>query len=151
MAVVSAEGGREHWSGKKAFVLAAIGSAVGLGNLWRFPVEAGENGGGAFVLFYILCVLLIGLPVLLAEVLIGRRGQASAPESVRKVARESGASEHWAILAVIGTFAVFGILTFYSVLGGWVLYYIGFFLRSSSRATSPAAAPEISRSSSTPL
>ena len=126
MAVVESET-RDGWSSRAAFILAAIGSAVGLGNLWRFPAEAGTNGGGAFVIFYILCVALIGLPVLLSETLIGRHGQASAPESVRRVARESGASERWAILADIGMLAAFLILSFYSVLGGWVLYYVGTF------------------------
>ncbi len=122
----SAEGG-DRWSSRAAFILAAIGSAVGLGNLWRFPSEAGTNGGGAFVIFYIFCVVLIGLPVLLSETLIGRHGQAAAPESVRKLARESGASEKWAVLAIIGAIAAFLIISFYSVLGGWVLYYVGQF------------------------
>lgn len=119
--------GHENWSSRTAFILAAVGSAVGLGNMWRFPAEAGENGGGAFVLFYIFCVLLIGLPVLLAEVLIGRHGQANAPESVRRLARDSGASEGWSFLALLGVFAAFLILSFYCVVGGWVVYYIGIF------------------------
>ncbi len=118
---------REGWSSRSAFILAAVGSAVGLGNMWRFPAEAGENGGGAFVLFYIFCVLLIGLPVLLSEVLIGRHGQASAPESVRRLARDSNASGGWSILASMGVFAAFLILSFYCVVGGWVVYYIGVF------------------------
>lgn len=119
--------GHENWSSRSAFILAAVGSAVGLGNMWRFPAEAGENGGGAFVLFYIFCVLLIGLPVLLSEVLIGRHGQASAPESVRKVARDSSAGEGWSIIGSLGVFAAFLILSFYCVVGGWVVYYIGVF------------------------
>lgn len=120
--------GHENWSSRTAFVLAAVGSAVGLGNMWRFPAEAGENGGGAFVLFYIFCVLLIGLPVLLSEVLIGRHGQANAPESVRRLARDSNASEGWSVLASMGVFAAFLILSFYCVVGGWVVYYIGVFV-----------------------
>ncbi|BDI60990.1 sodium-dependent transporter [Qipengyuania nanhaisediminis] len=125
---MAAAGSRhENWSSRSAFILAAVGSAVGLGNMWRFPAEAGENGGGAFVLFYIFCVLLIGLPVLLSEVLIGRHGQASAPESVRKVARDSHASEGWSVLASLGVFAAFLILSFYCVVGGWVVYYIAVF------------------------
>lgn len=119
--------GHENWSSRTAFILAAVGSAVGLGNMWRFPAEAGENGGGAFVLFYIFCVLLIGLPVLLSEVLIGRHGQANAPESVRRMARDSGASQGWSFLASLGVFAAFLILSFYCVVGGWVVYYIGVF------------------------
>lgn len=119
--------GHENWSSRSAFILAAVGSAVGLGNMWRFPAEAGENGGGAFVLFYIFCVLLIGLPVLLSEVLIGRHGQASAPESVKRVARDSNASEGWGVLGSMAVFAAFLILSFYCVVGGWVVYYIGVF------------------------
>jgi len=76
-----------NWSSRAAFILAAIGSAVGLGNLWRFPFTAGENGGGAFVLFYIICVLLIGFPVLAAELFIGRRGGKSAVGSVVTIAK----------------------------------------------------------------
>ena len=126
--MVAVSSGHENWSSRRAFILAAVGSAVGLGNMWRFPAEAGENGGGAFVLFYIFCVLLIGLPVLLSEVLIGRHGQANAPESVRRVARDSNASEGWSVLASMGVFAAFLILSFYCVVGGWVVYYIGVFL-----------------------
>lgn len=117
----------EHWSSRWAFVMAAVGSAVGLGNLWRFPAEAGQNGGGAFVIFYIVCVALIGLPILLSETLIGRHGQSSAVESVKNVARESGASAGWSVLALVGILASFLIVSFYSVIAGWVLYYIGIF------------------------
>ena len=120
--------GHEGWSSRSAFILAAIGSAVGLGNLWRFPAEAGANGGGAFVLFYILCVVLIGLPVLLSETLIGRHGQASAPESFRRVAADSGASSSWEWVAFVGVLSAFLILSFYCVVGGWVLYYIAVFI-----------------------
>ncbi len=127
MVASSGSSAREGWSSRTAFILAAVGSAVGLGNMWRFPAEAGENGGGAFVLFYIFCVLLIGLPVLLSEVLVGRHGQASAPESVRRVAADSGASKGWGIIGSMGVFAAFLILSFYCVVGGWVLYYVGVF------------------------
>ncbi len=125
--VATSASSRDGWSSRTAFVLAAIGSAVGLGNLVRFPAEAGTNGGGAFVLFYIFCILLIGLPVLLAETLIGRHGQAAAPESYRKLALESGASARWDIVASLGVFSSFAVLSFYCVLGGWVLYYVGIF------------------------
>ncbi|HMO43547.1 MAG TPA: hypothetical protein PKB04_09550, partial [Phenylobacterium sp.] len=90
--VASVNPGHAVWSSKAAFVLAAVGSAVGLGNLWRFPAEAGANGGGAFVLIYILCVALIGAPLLLAETLIGRHGQRSTVESAMLLARQSKAS-----------------------------------------------------------
>lgn len=127
--MVAASGSaRDGWSSRTAFLLAAIGSAVGLGNLVRFPAEAGANGGGAFVLFYILCIVLIGLPVLLSETLIGRHGQAAAPESYRKMAEQSGASKQWELVASLGVLSAFLVLSFYCVLGGWVLYYIGIFL-----------------------
>lgn len=126
MAVTEAVNG-EGWSSQRAFILAAIGSAVGLGNLWRFPSEAGTNGGGAFVIFYIGCVLLIGLPLLLSEILIGRHGRASAVESAKRVAIQSNASHQWSILASVGMWGAFIILTFYSVVAGWVLYFIGLF------------------------
>ena len=126
MAVADAP--RDGWTSRRAFLLAAIGSAVGLGNLWRFSTEAGTNGGSAFVLFYIFCVILIGLPVLLAETLIGRHGQSSAPESVRKLAAESNASKHWGLIATLGVIGSLLILSFYCVVGGWVLYFIWVFL-----------------------
>jgi len=122
------DGQRDGWSSRSAFILAAIGSAVGLGNLVRFPAEAGANGGGAFVLFYIFCILLIGLPVLLSETLIGRHGQSSATESVRQMAAESKASKYWEGLAGLGVAGAFMILAFYCVIGGWVLYYVGLFV-----------------------
>lgn len=114
-----------HWSSKAAFILAATGSAVGLGNLWRFPTEAGANGGGAFVLVYILCVALIAAPLLLAETLMGRHGQRSNVASVAMLAEQSGTTKAFSLLAWFGMISGFLILTFYSVVAGWVIYYIG--------------------------
>lgn len=119
--------GGDGWSSRTAFVLAAIGSAVGLGNLVRFPAEAGANGGGAFVIFYIFCVLLIGLLILLSETVIGRHGQASAVESMKRVAIESRASTWWSLVAGIGMCGAFLVLAYYSVLAGWIVHYIGVF------------------------
>lgn len=116
---------RAHWSSRLAFVLAAVGSAVGLGNLWRFPTEAGANGGGAFVLIYVLCVALIGAPLLLSETIIGRHGQRNAVASTVWLAHQSQSSGGWAALAWFGMLASFLVLTFYSVVAGWVLYFIG--------------------------
>ncbi|MEM8988070.1 MAG: sodium-dependent transporter [Pseudomonadota bacterium] len=118
----------EHWSSRLAFIMAAVGAAVGLGNLWRFPYEAGANGGGAFVLVYMICVLLIGLPVLAAELFIGRRGALSAVGSVSKLARDEGRSPAWAALSWIGMIGAFLILTFYSVIAGWVIAYVVMFV-----------------------
>ena len=114
----------EHWSSKAAFTLAAIGSAVGLGNMWRFPYVAGENGGGAFVLVYILCVVAIGLPVLIAELMIGRRGGGSAVSAVARLARSSNSTVAWAGLSWVGMVACFLILSFYSMIAGWVMFYL---------------------------
>jgi SNF family Na+-dependent transporter len=123
--VAAASAPHAHWSSRAAFVLAAIGSAVGLGNLWRFPAEAGANGGAAFVLVYILCVVLIGMPLLLSETIIGRHGQRNAVASTVALAHQSNASGGWAALAWFGMVAAFFVLTFYSVVAGWVLYFIG--------------------------
>ncbi len=113
-----------HWSSRLTFIMAAVGSAVGLGNFWRFPTTAGENGGGAFVLIYILCVVAVALPILMAELIIGRRGGMSAVGSCRKVAEENGRSSLWAVVGWVGMIASFLILTFYSVIGGWIIAYI---------------------------
>ncbi|MGB3740310.1 MAG: sodium-dependent transporter [Pontixanthobacter sp.] len=120
-----AKTGGDGWSSRSAFILAAIGAAVGLGNIWRFPTLAGESGGGAFVMVYIGCVFLLGLPLVLSEIFIGRAGQTDAIGSIRKVARASNASEGWSIFGAIGALAAWLILSFYSVVAGWVLYYVG--------------------------
>ena len=125
MAGNTAAPGQAQWSSKAAFILAATGSAVGLGNLWRFPTEAGTNGGGAFVLLYVMCVVLIAMPLLLAESLIGRHGQRSTIGSAIYLARQSGASSAWSLLAVVGLIANTAILTFYCVVAGWVIYFVG--------------------------
>ena len=78
------------WSSRWTFVLAATGSAVGLGNIWKFPYIAGENGGGAFVLVYLLCILLVGIPVMVAEVMLGRRGRQSPINTMRYLTEEAG-------------------------------------------------------------
>ena len=127
--VAAAKGkAHEHWSTRLGFILAAIGSAVGLGNLWKFPYMAGANGGGAFVLVYLGCVVLIALPILVAELMIGRAGGGSAVASTRAVALLSGASRRWAVVGWIGMIAAFLILTFYSVIGGWFVVYVPFTL-----------------------
>jgi neurotransmitter:Na+ symporter, NSS family len=86
------------WSSRLAFILAVSGSAVGLGNIWKFPYVAGANGGGAFVLFYLLCVALIGLPIMMAEILIGRRGRRNPVATMRIVGEEEGGRPTWALV-----------------------------------------------------
>ena len=83
------------WSSRFAFIMASVGFAVGLGNIWRFPYVTGENGGGAFVIVYLLCVFAIGVPCVMAELLVGRRGQSSPSKSMAAVAEESGHSRAW--------------------------------------------------------
>ncbi|SFR61296.1 neurotransmitter:Na+ symporter, NSS family [Marinobacter daqiaonensis] len=113
------------WSSRMAFVLAATGSAVGLGNIWKFPYITGENGGGAFVLVYLVCIAAVGLPIMMAEILIGRSGAASPLRSMRLLIEQGGHHPAWRFTAVIGMLAAFLILSFYSVIGGWAVSYIG--------------------------
>jgi len=112
------------WANRWVFILAATGSAVGLGNIWKFPYIAGQNGGGAFVLMYLVCILLVGVPIMMAEVLIGRRGRQSPINSMRDTALEAGRHARWAWVGWMGALAGFFIFSFYSVVSGWVLYYV---------------------------
>ncbi|WP_017244866.1 sodium-dependent transporter [Stutzerimonas stutzeri] len=112
------------WSSRWVFFLAATGSAVGLGNIWKFPYITGANGGGAFVLVYIACILTIGIPLLMAEVMIGRRGRQNPAGAMGRLAREAGASPHWRKVGWLGAFTGFLILGFYLVVAGWALAYV---------------------------
>ncbi len=111
---------RGNWSGTLGFVLAAMGSAVGLGNVWRFPSVTGEYGGAAFILVYLACVLAVGLPIMIAELLVGRRTQRSAIGAFSRLRPGSA----WLITGWLGATASFVLLSYYSVVGGWVLHYI---------------------------
>ena len=116
------------WSSRLAFILAATGSAVGLGNIWRFPYLASDNGGGAFVLVYLGCIFFVGLPVLIAEILIGRHGRRSPITTLTAITRETGAARGWIGIGWIGIVAGVLILSFYSVVGGWTLRYAWLYL-----------------------
>ncbi len=111
------------WSSRLLFILAAAGSAVGLGNIWKFPYITGENGGGAFVVVYLLCVALVGVPIMMAEVLLGRAGRQSPINSMRKLIINAGASPLWVLIGWMGAIAGFLILSYYTVIAGIVLYY----------------------------
>ncbi|MCX8044845.1 MAG: sodium-dependent transporter, partial [Desulfobacterota bacterium] len=111
---------REHWASKIGFVLAAAGSAIGLGNIWRFPYKAGQYGGGAFVAAYLVSVLIIGIPVMIAEFVIGRSAQKS-PVGAFKTLRDS---RFWPLVGWLGLVTGFVILSYYNVVGGWILKYI---------------------------
>ena len=114
---------REAWTSRLTFILAATGSAVGLGNIWKFPYITGENGGGAFVLVYLACILLAGIPVMIAEVFMGKRTRTSPVLAVEKLAEESGQSSRWRWLGIMGVVAGMLILSYYSIVAGWALAY----------------------------
>ena len=111
------------WSSRTAFILAAAGSAVGLGNIWKFPYITGENGGGAFVIIYIMCVILIGIPIMLAEVYLGKRGRLNPIASIRYISERENRSKNWQIIGLIGILAGILILSYYSVIAGWTMAY----------------------------
>ena len=129
------------WSNRWLFVLAAAGSAVGLGNLWRFPYITGENGGGAFVLIYLVCIALVGIPIMMAEVLIGREGRQSPVNSMRSLLQQHHRHRSWELVGWMGVVAGFLILSFYAVIAGWALKYVfsvaggGFAGATGERAT----------------
>lgn len=112
------------WSSRMGFVLAATGSAVGLGNIWKFPYMIGQSGGAAFVMVYLACIAMIGLPILVSEWMIGRRGQKNPINAMAEVAAANGRSRKWAIVGATGVLGAFLILSFYSVIGGWALSYM---------------------------
>ena len=124
MADTHTSGSGQRWSNRWLFVLAAAGSAVGLGNIWKFPYIAGENGGGAFVLIYLVCIAAVGIPIMVSEVLMGRQGRSSPIHTMRKLAKQSGRSNRWSILGWMGVLAGFLILSYYAVIAGWAVNYI---------------------------
>ncbi len=111
---------REHWGSKLGFVLAAAGSAIGLGNIWKFPYVAGANGGAAFVLVYVLCVIVLGVPIMIAELVIGRHTESDPVGAFKLMFGRSG----WVVIGYLGVVCGFLILSFYSVVGGWTIGYI---------------------------
>ena len=104
--------------------MAATGSAVGLGNIWKFPYITGENGGSAFVFVYLLCVAALGIPLMMTEVMLGRRGKRTPVNTMRVLAAEANANQGWQIIGWSGTVASVLILSYYSVIGGWTIGYI---------------------------
>jgi NSS family neurotransmitter:Na+ symporter len=112
------------WSSRAVFILAATGSAVGLGNIWKFPYITGENGGGTFVLVYLLCIAIIGIPIMMAEIMLGRRGKQSPVNTMVALAKEEHRSPVWVWLGWMGVLAGFLILSYYSVIAGWAMSYV---------------------------
>jgi NSS family neurotransmitter:Na+ symporter len=130
----------ESWSGRLAFILASIGAAVGLGNIWRFPYTLGSSGGSAFVLVYVTAILFVATPIMISEMIIGRHARASAPTALSKVAQDSGSSRHWGLLGWVGLFALFLVLSFYSVVAGWTAAYL---VKSATGSISGLSADEV--------
>ena len=111
---------REQWGSRLGFILAASGSAVGIGNIWKFPYIAGENGGAAFTIVYLACIMIVGLSILVAEFVIGRKTLLSPVGAFEKIAPET----NWKYVGFLGVASAFVILSFYGVVGGWILKYI---------------------------
>ncbi|MCF6251864.1 MAG: sodium-dependent transporter [Methylococcaceae bacterium] len=112
------------WSSRFAYILAATGSAVGLGNIWKFPYITGENGGGAFVLVYLGCVLAVGIPIMIAETMMGRRGRQSPINTLSTLSTEASVNKNWHYLGWMGVIAGVLILSYYSVIAGWASAYV---------------------------
>ena len=136
------------WKGNSTFILAAAGSAVGLGNIWKFPYMVGSNGGSAFVIIYLLCILAIGLPVMASEVLIGKYGRKSPINSLKALAKENAINENWKYLGILGALAGILILSYYSVFAGMALSYIFNFFPSGLENPSKYSARYFSELSS---
>ena len=131
------------WSSRWLFILAAAGSAVGLGNIWKFPYVVGESGGGAFVVVYLFCIALVGIPIMMAEVLIGRQGRQSPINTMRALVKEVDGSPGWTLIGWAGVFAGFLILSYYAVIAGWSMYYIVLMAQGLFDGSSPAVARSV--------
>lgn len=136
---MSASPQTQAWSGRFAFLMATVGSAVGLGSIWKFPYMVGANGGSAFLFAYLAGLVVLILPLMIGEFVIGRRGGGSAVGSLAKVAAESGATRAWSAVGAWGVLTGFLILSFYSVIGGWTIAYIPRALSDTFAGQSPEA------------
>ena len=112
------------WSSPTIFVLAASGAVIGLGNFWQFPSLVASNGGSAFLLVYLVCLAMIAIPLMMAEVLMGRRGGHSPVGTLRALAREAGRHRSWLIVGVLAVLVGFLLLSYYSVIAGWTLAFM---------------------------
>ncbi|XKH60366.1 sodium-dependent transporter [Halomonas sediminis] len=123
--------GHNVWTHKGTFLLAAVGSAVGLGNLWRFPYLTGENGGGAFILVYAVTIFAVGIPILIAEIMLGRASRQSPIMGMRHLTKTHNTSRAWETIGWLGAASAFLILSFYSVIAGWAIHYTWLMLTGS--------------------
>ncbi len=124
MSVSASSAPSQTWSSGFIFIMAAVGAAVGLGNIWKFPFVVGVSGGGAFVLVYLAAVIFVAIPILIAELWIGRSGGHSPPVAMRVLAERAGHSRVWSIVGWMGMLVGYLIATYYSVIAGWTLAYI---------------------------
>ena len=129
------------WGSRFVFIMAVTGSAVGLGNVWRFPYITGEHGGGAFILLYIFFVIALGLPVILSEIMLGRLGKHNTIDSFIQFRTRYGTSSAWKIIGLLGIITGILILSFYSVIAGWLVFYM---INSAAGSFNNLSAPDIS-------
>jgi NSS family neurotransmitter:Na+ symporter len=115
---------RSAWTSRWTFIMATAGSAIGLGNIWKFPYMTGVNGGSAFVLVFLACIVLVGIPLMMCEIMLGRRAQKNPLDGMTALAIEAGATRQWKWIGGLGLLTGVLILAFYSVIGGWVIRYI---------------------------
>ena len=115
---------RSEWSSKLGFILASAGAAVGIGNIWKFPYVVGEQGGGAFILLYIIFVFAIGIPLLIAEIMLGRYAGINPIDGLKKIAVNEQKSPLWSICGWFSLVTLLMILSFYNVVSGWVIFYL---------------------------
>ena len=130
------------WSSRRAFVLAAMGSAIGLGNVWRFPYVTGENGGGAFVLVYLGCIVLVGIPIMISEVAMGRRGRGSPVHAMAKLSLEHGLSPAWQCIGYLSVFTAFMLISVFAGVAGWSIAYLLPTLTGALNGITPQGAGE---------
>ena len=143
MTIAKRESIHGQWSSRLAFALAATGAAVGLGNIWKFPYIMGQNGGGAFVLVYLACILLVATPILITEIMLGRRGRRSPVNAMAELVREEGAHPAWKFLGWMSVVTGFLILSYYSVIMGWAIAYVKLAITGSFTGLDRLAIKEI--------
>ncbi|NVJ57693.1 MAG: sodium-dependent transporter, partial [Vibrionaceae bacterium] len=124
MAQVDTSQSREHFGSRLGFILAAAGAAVGLGNIWGFPTQAASNGGGAFLLVYLVMILIVAFPMLVVEMAIGRHGQANPVDSMRSLTSNPTGKRFGAAVGWIGLSVPSAVLAFYSIVGGWLICFL---------------------------
>ncbi len=130
---------RENWGSRAGFILAMVGSAVGLGNIWRFPTTVGQSGGGAFLFIYVLIIFVIGIPLIIGELTIGRRGKSNIVHSIKKIDPKG----KWWFIGLLGVTTGFVVLSFYSVISGWAIAYVIKFLSGNFRDIEPEIVSEM--------